>query len=142
MLGSPAITRRCWSSTCLRYSSTRNLPEYGCASGNVSSDGGMQLPLASLMRGNHASASCRYAIKLLMHKIPGQMMLDFCNSMKRKRSKAVARPVRPVVPQVRPILEKRRSGRLQNQPAPSYNEAVLAAADAGVVFRPEGGRNF
>ena len=46
--------------------------------------------------------------------------------------------VRELALQPKLILEKRRSGRLQNQSAPNYNEAALDKADAISGHRQDG----
>ena len=69
-----------------------------------------------------------------------QLMMDFQTAMRAKQP--VSRPkrqrVREVSPQPRPVMEKRRSGRLQNQPAPNYNDSVLDKTDAVGGHRQDG----
>ena len=69
-----------------------------------------------------------------------QLMLDFQTAMRAR--KPVSRPRKPRIGEVnlqpKPVLEKRRSGRLQSQPAPNYNEAALDKVDAVGGHRQDG----
>ena len=67
------------------------------------------------------------------------MMLDFYNAVAKKRNiKPKLTRAKEVNLQYKPAIEKRRSGRLSNQPAPVYNEAALDKIDATGAQRQNG----
>lgn len=59
-----------------------------------------------------------------------QLVRDFQDVVRATQGKKKQQRVRKDKCPNRPIMERRRSGRLQNQPAPCYNEAALDKADA------------
>ena len=69
-----------------------------------------------------------------------QLMLDFQTAMRAKQpvKRLKTQRVKDMSLHPKPILEKRRSGRLQSQPAPNYNEAALDKADAVGGHRQDG----
>ena len=65
-------------------------------------------------------------------------MTDFQTAMRAKQPVSRPKRLRDVSSHPKPLMEKRRSGRLQNQPAPNYSEAVLDKADAVGGHRQDG----